>query len=457
MILTLHPDTRDYTDKDGRGEIGVADWQKAAYQLRLVFSDHRTISLLPSIRLDAAPGAEHMLDIVDERLAGFADDLGNSIEDAWIGARNAINNMKTGWSEPKHDSLHDVYGGTVLCIASGPSAQHWLPEIRRLQDRCIIVCADSIYHGLVDAGIEPHFVCALERSHIIHRLVNPGKSTKSTLIVPATTDPATVSGWIGRRVWWWQSYEFLYNWLGSEITQDPLGRSAGSMAVAASLHLGAKRVYLIGHDLSRGPAGESHAGAVADITKEGHAGGAARREHFHKDMIIDGQISCQFWNLVRTDLETLNNDYPGRLVCLGNAGLDIMGVPRVDSIAIDGSPAWSMKRTTAIKRPDETLGKTVARDLQRFRTLIIPKAHRLMRQGTQESLTEALDMCKPSFWGDPTLESLYRYVLEVAYSAATVRAHLLADDSRRAYTSAARIAMAAIQPTLAIMESDLCR
>ncbi len=469
MILTLHPDCRPCNVTPTGAEVGIADLPDALHQLRMVYSDSRLLPTLGALEIVAMPGAEHALQAVHNRMASFLADMGNSISDCWLGAKQAIQNLATMEHEPKQDSVKGTYTGTVLCVASGPSTEKWLPRIRELQDQCVIVCADSMWKGLRAAGIDPHFVVVLERDPLLQSLVTPDPNSRAVLVCPAMTYPPTVAGWEGRRVWYWQSYTDLYRWLGPDIPQEMSGRSAGVMAVSFSLLLGSDEVCLIGHDLSRGPDGASHTASVDRLASTTHAQEAGRKTPMHMDIEVEGHRTCPFWELVRRDIATLAVEHPGRLIRAGNDGLDIHGVVRGDpspSLGLLGPYSLLSCGPAKPSRPPTDILGMVRHDKARFATKYAPRISEEIETGTEASIAKALAMLLPKTWGNGGLVDLYLYILGPAYRAASLRAYLRSHPAKtlaeatainvEAHQSAARILLRAIPPTLAMMERDLC-
>lgn len=454
MILTLHDDNRPWSDNIERADIGILDWQVAKHQLRAVFSDHRVIATLGSLEIVAAPGAEYALPKVHERLGSFIHDLGNSIPDCWMGAKHAVQNLRHIQNEPKNDALNGIWNGTTICIASGPSNAKYLEKIRQIQNQCIIVIADSMWKGCRAAGIDPHFVCVLERDPLLASLVPPDSKSRARLVVPAVAYPPTVDGWGGRRVWWWQQFTDLYRWIAPDIDQHPTGRSAGTMACALSVLLGSRRVYLVGHDLSRGPDGSSHSAHVDTLASTNHGAASQRREPLHEDIVIDGKRTCRFWNFARGDIETLHADNPDIMRILGNDGLDIPGMARESEIELV-NPQEYVAGTLKVSpsRAPIDLKAIVKADMDSF-ARYAPKIQAASETPNLESIARATNMIDPNVWGHVKVADLYKYILGPAYRAASLRGHLRC-HMPGSHAAAFRVLLRAIPSTLAMMDRDL--
>jgi hypothetical protein len=75
--------------------------------------------------------------------------------------------------EPRTSDYKGRYAGkSALCIASGPSCAAHYERIREIQHEHVVICADSILGGLLKNGIEPDFVCMVERGDEMHKLID---------------------------------------------------------------------------------------------------------------------------------------------------------------------------------------------------------------------------------------------------------------------------------------------
>ncbi len=456
MQLTLHNDHREFSwDKPtDTAELGIADFPFACHVLRSVFADHRIIATLGALEVIAAAGAEHRLDAVEQRLSEYVHDIGNSIQDCWMGAKHAIQNLATMENEPKSDCITGIFDGTVLCLASGPSKAQYLDRVRELQNDCVIVIADSMWKGCRAAGIDPHFVCVLERDPLLASLVPPDPTSRARLIVPAVAYPQTVAGWEGRRIWFWQPFSDLYRWISPHIEQVPTGRSAGTMAASVSRLLGAKRIYLIGHDMCRGDDGSSHSAHVDSLASTNHTAAAHRNEPLHRDMIVDGKRTCAFWNLVRGDLESLTMEYPDRFLRLGSAGLELPNVPRCAEIDVVEPQPFSIGTPLAIpSRSPVDIKAHIATDRKSWNKTAQDIAI-WSRMGRPESIAMATKHLDPSAWAHKDTADLYRYVMGPLFRAASLRAYIRSKEPN-AHGFAFRMILRTVPVILNMMESEL--
>lgn len=224
---------------------------------------------------------------VRDALKGHLWSLGNSSSDVVVGLINLIRNR--GWIV-NSPHVYDVarVDAPVICVASGPSLERHLDELRLLQDRCLIICADTALRGLHEHGIYPHIATPLERDPNLKNNVADGygvtyggslyteravnKTFANHIVIPADE---SVGHWVDERR------------LG-------YGSSTGTLGVALGLALSSGPVYLVGHDISFGT--QSHwtgascpGGTKADDTCEGNDGTIHQTNHWFK--VYCGQIA----------------------------------------------------------------------------------------------------------------------------------------------------------------------
>ena len=217
---------------------------------------------------------------VRDALKGSLWSLGNSPSDVVAGLINLIRNRDWIVHSPHFLDVAKV-DAPVICVASGPSLERHIKELRRLQDRCLIICADTALRGLRENGIYPHIATPLERDPNLKNNVADGygvtyggslyteRSVNQTfanhIVIPADE---TTGHWVDERR------------LG-------YGSSTGTLSVALGLAISSGPVYLVGHDISFGA--QSHwtgascpGGTLADDTCEGNDGTVHQTNHWFK-------------------------------------------------------------------------------------------------------------------------------------------------------------------------------
>jgi hypothetical protein len=338
-LIVLASELEDFVSSLGRCDIQAA-CSSMQLQVQLIvtaedmsryiitaFAAHHQIAQLAGTTiLDShplAPAAEELRRTVKPALtAGLTerfDCLGNDVYDTFLGAKHILMNGDRVFREPRTSDYKGRYAGkSALCIASGPSCAAHYERIRAIQHEHVVICADSILGGLLKNGIEPDFVCMVERGDEMHKLIDEAAPKCRTVLFAAPwVHPLSVAPFGGRVAWWWPG-DLVYNWLDATEPTIGTGRSTGTMAVALAGHLGVATAYLIGHDLAFHE-GQSHGDGVAPLALEaqGKVTKLMSRDHlYYQHRLLDVPkngggtvVTSGTWTIFRSDLEViiLNN------------------------------------------------------------------------------------------------------------------------------------------------------
>jgi hypothetical protein len=154
----------------------------------------------------------------------------------------------------------DDYAGLArgrlgVVVSAGPSLRRNMHLLSRdgVRDRCVIVAAQTTLRPLLDAGIRPHFVAALDYHHISKRFyegLTASDVEGVTLVALPQAHPVIADSWPGHVVW--ARAMVLEKVLGARSTTNQSLPSASTVAHLAYLfarHLGCDPVALIGQDL----------------------------------------------------------------------------------------------------------------------------------------------------------------------------------------------------------------
>jgi hypothetical protein len=237
---------------------------------------------------------------------------GNDIIDSFTGLLQSSQNARLLLPAPTIGEMHARFGATpVISVAAGPSVKRRLERLKELQDRCIIVACDAALHGLLDAGIDPHFVTPLERLGNLAMFARAGESRAIYAGLPVV-HPDIVRRFPAERTIGVYAGDALYPWLVPDPGQRVnAGMSTGVLSVTVGSALSTGPVFLVGHDFGRDANGSHWEGArfAGDAWKN------AKQRHdstklgssFYDDRLIPGNDgepvrSTAVWDNFRTDI-----------------------------------------------------------------------------------------------------------------------------------------------------------
>ena len=235
------------------------------------FARHEDLPVLAGLDIIAehpltAPAMQVRREVANDVYTLLADRpqaYGNDILDSFTGLTNSAKNAATLLPAPTIGEMAGHFGNTpIISIAAGPSLRRHLPRLRELQDKCILVACDAVLHGLLDAGIDPHFVTPLERVDLIIPMLTRAGESRSIYAGLPVCPPQAVAPFGPERAIGLYCGDRLYNWLYPGVqTRISTGLSTGTLSVTVASALGTGPVYLIGHDLSRDEQGTHWEGA----------------------------------------------------------------------------------------------------------------------------------------------------------------------------------------------------
>lgn len=242
----------------------------------------------PSIRRNQA-----LFDRIFEVVASFiklnVNNIGNSLEDTLMGIGNELKNLKYILEGKRFRHLKDKYKDVpIICVASGPSLDKQIPLLRQAKGKAVIICAESTLRVLLNNGIEPDFVCILERGAPSFEISLAGiQIPEQTALVGLTL--------IDSRIYeHWNSYAFpsfkqniAHSHHLNDVFEDDIGEmysgsSSAHLCFALAIHLGGNPIVFIGQDLSYSLEGATHSKDSLYVLRESKGLEAKQIDSIHK-------------------------------------------------------------------------------------------------------------------------------------------------------------------------------
>jgi len=202
--------------------------------------------------------------------------LGNTAEDTLIGLRNMCLNAPWIWKTPSITELAERFSGLpVVSVGSGPSLEKNFRLLKGMENKCLIVAADTATPKLLREGIVPHIVITLERplrmylDYFRPLLRNHWEECGNILLIAESVSPSQVVGrWPGPVMVVGKAEIPVDKWIVNHgLLGDLLFSGASVVHVALSIAeiCKASSLALIGQDLAYGEEGETHSeGIIAE-------------------------------------------------------------------------------------------------------------------------------------------------------------------------------------------------
>ena len=146
-------------------------------------------------------------------------------------------------------------GHLGIVVSAGPSLQRNIRELAvpGVRDRAVIIAAQTTLRPLLDAGIKPHFVAALDYHHISKRFyegLTAADVEGTTLVALPQAHPVIADNWPGRIVWSRALVlEKVLGPLSGNRQRLPSASTVAHLAYLFARYLGCDPVALIGQDL----------------------------------------------------------------------------------------------------------------------------------------------------------------------------------------------------------------
>lgn len=152
--------------------------------------------------------------------------------------------------------LKDVAKGRLgIVVSAGPSLRkniHHL-AVDGVRDRCVVVATQTTLKPLLQAGVRPHFVCALDWHHISKRFyegIREEDVAGTTLIVDPQANPIIPRSYPGPvRVFHADFLKAILGPVGRDMGRVQTGNTVAHLCYTFARWLGCDPVALIGQDL----------------------------------------------------------------------------------------------------------------------------------------------------------------------------------------------------------------
>jgi hypothetical protein len=145
-------------------------------------------------------------------------------------------------------------GVPAVLVGAGPSLDHTLPALRTLEDRTLVIAADTAWRPLVEAGIDPALVVTADPSELNGtHLIGVASRRETWLIAEGSVDPHALDASAGRVATFRVANHHPWPWLQTAGIQRPLVRVWGSVLTAAfdlAVMLGCDPIVFLGADLA---------------------------------------------------------------------------------------------------------------------------------------------------------------------------------------------------------------
>lgn len=162
--------------------------------------------------------------------------------------KNAELNLKETFKKIKDFiNEYDFNGKTIVLVASGPSLDLRLENLRNIREKIVVFSVGSAANTLIQGGIVPDMVSIIDPQDIVFSQLKQIYEKNIPLCFLSTANNLTVSKWIGSK------YIFFNNEESSNEYQDiciETGKSVATAALSIAIECKPDKIVFMGQDLA---------------------------------------------------------------------------------------------------------------------------------------------------------------------------------------------------------------
>lgn len=275
-----------------------------------------------------------------------------TLEDTICGFQNLLENLDTLFLAPDCRNWAGLLKGhPAVVVGAGPSIELRLEWLKTIQDRALIICADTMLLPLGNHGITPDLVVSIERNPIVETLLTYDATvTKTVLVAAPVLAPSALQAFKGPRMLFLPNYPYISWFPLRRVTLAP-GHSCVGLALELAGALGCSDIFLAGIDLCWTADGLSHSPRIPykenpDFKKNYKTLSESAIEV--ENVAGETVRTHPFWLLFRREFENHLNHFPGSAYNLSPFGLPINDSV-AGTVALDKANALSARAPYAYR------------------------------------------------------------------------------------------------------------
>ncbi len=180
--------------------------------------------------------------------------VGNDFEDWMLGFKNAIDNLDLVLHSAGIRPLQNYFAGkTAISIGSGPQVNEAIPYLRQLVGKVPMIASESCLRPLLEGGVVPDFVTAIERTPMVTKYFDQVKGLvpeRCSLLAPNLILKDTWDAYERHKIPYGHQSSFNTH-LGMNFVGDFFaGSSTGNLNITSAIYMGFKNIILVGHNLA---------------------------------------------------------------------------------------------------------------------------------------------------------------------------------------------------------------
>ncbi len=239
------------TDLADRGE-----WARRFAGLEVMLVQGVRILEHPASRQRLADATRQVAERMAETVRSAKMSMGTTLVRS-IGTGNAyLGNIDLYAAGAGCAELRDVAKGRLgIVVSAGPSLKKNVYRLAEpgVRERCVIVATQTTLKPLLEAGVRPHIVCALDWHHISKRFYEGIKAedvAETTLVLDPQANPVIARSYPGPvRVFHADFLQMVLGVAGRDMGRVQTGNTVAHLCYMVARFMGCDPVALIGQDL----------------------------------------------------------------------------------------------------------------------------------------------------------------------------------------------------------------
>ncbi|AOY78155.1 motility associated factor glycosyltransferase family protein [Clostridium formicaceticum] len=209
------------------------------------------------------------------QLGLFVFYIGNDHLDNLIGLHNLLANMKEIVLNPYISCLKDKYKNVpAFIIANGPSLDKNIQQLRKIQDKGLILSTESAIIPLMKNHIPPDILTIIERTKYTYtyHFENILYPKDMALLSLGLIDQQVYPSFPGAKIPIFRNQEAINQWINKHVGDGSAldaGANVSHLALELAVYLGANPIVFVGQDYAYGPEGVTHSKDAVYLQEKG--------------------------------------------------------------------------------------------------------------------------------------------------------------------------------------------
>ncbi|MBV4428326.1 motility associated factor glycosyltransferase family protein [Clostridium tyrobutyricum] len=196
--------------------------------------------------------------------------LGNDVQDTIEGLKNNFKNIEELIKSPSIENIKNKYSGKpAIIVGAGPSLDKNIDELKKVQDKALILATDAVISTLKNHNIVPDAIFTIERVITTYNSFYKNNHIDKNIVFvgpPVVRNEILEKLQSNKKLLCLKKGESINEWINNSILKENrlinMGTSCAHIALAFAKYVDADPVVFIGMDLAYTKEGKTHSNDV---------------------------------------------------------------------------------------------------------------------------------------------------------------------------------------------------